>query len=71
MNRTLLTLCGVAAVVLLTTLDAHARCGDMRLAGTFCIPASGSFLDSVAGLPAVGAVSQRGELDLTQVLGLP
>ena len=43
----------------------------MRLAGTFCIPASGGFLDSVAGLPAVGAVSQRGELDLTQVLGLP
>ena len=43
----------------------------MRLAGTFCIPASGSFLDSIAGLPAVGAVSQRGELDLTQVLGLP
>jgi hypothetical protein len=43
----------------------------MRLAGTFCIPSTGTFLDAVAALPAVGAVSQRGELDLTQVLGLP
>jgi hypothetical protein len=43
----------------------------MRLAGTFCIPSTGTFLDTVAGLPAVGAVSQRGELDLSQVLGLP
>ena len=28
MKRTLLTLCGAAALVLLTALDAHARCGD-------------------------------------------
>lgn len=40
----------------------------MRLAGTFCIPATGTFLDAIAGLPAVGAVSQKGELDLTQLL---
>ena len=43
----------------------------MRLAGTFCIPRTGSFLDGLAGLPAVGAVSQRGELDLSQLLSLP
>ncbi|HEY8516516.1 MAG TPA: hypothetical protein VIS07_13475 [Candidatus Binatia bacterium] len=43
----------------------------MRLAGTFCIPATGTLLDVLAGLPAVGAVSQRGALDLTQLLGLP
>jgi hypothetical protein len=40
----------------------------MRLAGTFCIPRTGSLLDAFAGLPAVGAVSQRGELDLSQLL---
>jgi hypothetical protein len=43
----------------------------MRLAGTFCIPPTGSLLDAFAGLPAVGAVSQRGELDLSQILPLP
>lgn len=43
----------------------------MRLAGTFCIPPTGGFLDAIAGLPAVGAVSQRGELDLSQILPLP
>ena len=43
----------------------------MRLAGTFCIPATGGFLDTLAGLPAVGAVSQAGELDLGQILPLP
>lgn len=43
----------------------------MRLAGTFCIPSTGGLLDTIAGLPAVGAVSQRGELDLGQILPLP
>lgn len=43
----------------------------MRLAGTFCIPATGGLLDALAGLPAVGAVSQKGELDLGQILPLP
>lgn len=44
----------------------------MRLAGTFCIPPTGGgLLDVLAGLPALGAVSQRGELDLGQLLGLP
>src|SRR5207245_1034979 len=42
----------------------------MRLAGTFCIPSTGGFLDGIAGLPAAGAVSQRGQLDLSQVLPL-
>jgi hypothetical protein len=40
----------------------------MRLAGTFCIPPTGGFLDAIAGLPAPGAISQRGELDLSQLL---
>ena len=44
---------------------------SMRLAGTFCIPATGGFLDTIAGLPAVGAVSQSGKLDLGQILPLP
>jgi hypothetical protein len=44
---------------------------SMRLAGTFCIPATGGLLDTLAGLPAVGAVSQGGDLDLSQVLSLP
>lgn len=43
----------------------------MRLAATFCIPPTGGLLDTLAGLPAAGAVSQRGELDLSQVLALP
>jgi len=42
----------------------------MRLAGAFCIPATGGLLDSLAGLPAAGAVSQKGELDLSQLLPL-
>jgi hypothetical protein len=40
----------------------------MRLAGAFCIPPTGGFLDAIAGLPAPGAISQRGELDLSQLL---
>lgn len=41
---------------------------QMSIAGTFCIEATGTFLDSVAGLPAVGALSAGAEVDITDVL---
>ena len=43
---------------------------SMVLAGVFCVPATGSFLDGVGNFPAVGAFSASGSADLSQVLPL-
>ena len=40
----------------------------MDLAGTFCVPATGSPIDFFAGLPAAGGLSTAGQLDLSGVL---
>jgi hypothetical protein len=40
----------------------------MHLASTFCVPATGTFLDFVAQLPAAGALSAAGKLDLRGIL---
>jgi hypothetical protein len=42
------------------------------LVGLFCIPSTGDFLvDFAGGFPALGAFSSVGEIDLTDVIGLP
>jgi hypothetical protein len=41
---------------------------SMSVAGTFCIEPTGTFLDAVAGLPAVGALATGASVDLTSVL---
>jgi hypothetical protein len=40
----------------------------MHLASTFCVPATGTILDYLAQLPAPGALSVSGQLDLRGVL---
>ncbi|MBI3785850.1 MAG: hypothetical protein HY270_20855 [Deltaproteobacteria bacterium] len=44
---------------------------DMTLAGLFCIPSTGSFLDQAAQIVGPGAVSVQANIDLTSLLGLP
>jgi hypothetical protein len=41
---------------------------EMNLAGTFCIPPSGTVVDVLGGLPGVGALSAVGQVDLTALL---
>jgi hypothetical protein len=41
---------------------------SMSVAGTFCIEPTGTFLDAIAGLPAVGALATGASVDLTSVL---
>jgi hypothetical protein len=41
---------------------------SMSVASTFCIEPTGTFLDTVAGLPAVGALATSASVDLTSVL---
>jgi len=50
------------------TLDLFTQTLSMDLAGTFCISATGTFLDPIAGLPAVGALSAVGDVNLTSLL---
>jgi hypothetical protein len=40
----------------------------MNIAGTFCIEPTGTFLDALAGLPAVGALSAAADVDVADVL---
>jgi hypothetical protein len=40
----------------------------LNLAATFCVPATGTTIDFFAQLPAAGALSAAGELDLSSVL---
>ena len=41
---------------------------EMTLAGTFCIPPTGTFFDTIAGLPGIGAIAAKGQLDLGGLL---
>ena len=41
---------------------------SMNIAGTFCIEPTGTFLDAIAGLPAVGALSAEADVDVADVL---
>ena len=41
---------------------------QMNLAGTFCIARTGTFLDGIASLPGVGALSAVGQVDITCLL---
>jgi hypothetical protein len=50
------------------TLPLFSTALSMNVAGTFCIESTGTFLDAIAGLPAVGALSTGAELDVTDVL---
>jgi len=50
------------------TLPLLSTSLSMNVAGTFCIEPTGTFLDAIAGLPAVGALSTGAEVDLTSVL---
>ncbi|HVM98170.1 MAG TPA: hypothetical protein VMT89_17375, partial [Candidatus Acidoferrales bacterium] len=44
---------------------------DMTLAGLFCIPPTGTFLDQAAQIVGPGAVSTKTNIDLTSLLGIP
>jgi len=41
---------------------------QMNLAGAFCIAPTGTFLDGIASLPGVGALSAVGQVNLTGLL---
>jgi hypothetical protein len=50
------------------TLPLFSTALSMNVAGTFCIEQTGTFLDAIAGLPAVGALSTGAEVDVADVL---
>jgi len=41
---------------------------SMNLAATFCIAPTGTFLDSIAGLPTAGGLAAAGQVDITSLL---
>lgn len=50
------------------TLPLLSTSLSMNVAGTFCIEPTGTFLDAIAGLPAVGALSTGASVDVADVL---